>query len=86
MNENVLVFRSVTYAQRASRALQRKEISNWVIRVPPELTKSGCGYAVRIRARQLAAALQTLEWFALRPLAVFGMDENGYYEVNHDLS
>lgn len=86
MNDYLIICRSITHAQRTSRALQRMGIFNQVFRVPAGLVKSGCGYAVRVRQAYIQQALQTLRQNAIPYQTVFFHDETGYHEVHHDLS
>ena len=58
MSHYLMICRSITYAQRASRALQRAGISNGIARVPAGMVRSGCGYAVRIREEDLSLQRQ----------------------------
>ena len=46
-----ITFRSLTHAQRAVRALERKGITATLTRLPQGLSTSGCGYAVVFRRR-----------------------------------
>ena len=61
MNLDWLVtFRSVTYAQRGERLLQRKGINCALRRTPRELSQRGCGYCLAIRGRDAMAAVELL--------------------------
>ena len=51
MTQIWISFRSLTYAQRAARALERKGITATVARLPQGLSSKGCGYAVILRGR-----------------------------------
>ena len=86
MNDYLLICRSITYAQRASRALQRAGITNGIIRIPVGVMRSGCGYAVRVRQDDLRRALYAVAQEHMRPEAVYASDGGGYYEVPYDLS
>ena len=86
MNHYLMICRSITYAQRASRALQRAGISNGIARVPAGMVRSGCGYAVRIREEDLSRAIQAMALEHMGPEALFANNGNGYYEVSYDLS
>ena len=56
----LIACRSLTYAQRAARTLERNGITAAVIRMPRELSEASCAYAVRVSERKLAAAQQAL--------------------------
>ena len=47
MHENLIICKSITYAQRISRILQYAGIGNQITRIPTRFLKSGCGYGVR---------------------------------------
>ena len=50
MKHYLIMCRSITSAQRAERLLERSLIHAAAVKAPKTLTRSGCGYAVRIRA------------------------------------
>ena len=57
----LILFRSVTYAQRAQRALQRRGIGAEMTRAPLGHTDRGCGYALRLPERAREQAVGILE-------------------------
>lgn len=61
MYDDYFTFRSVTGAQRAVRVLERAGISAGLLRTPKQMERMGCGYSVRVRAAQGAAARRELE-------------------------
>ena len=50
MKHYLIMCRSITGAQRAERLLERSLIHAAAVKAPKSLTRSGCGYAVRIRS------------------------------------
>ena len=44
----IILFRSLTYAQRGSRALSLAGIPSSVMKAPQGLTEKGCTYGVRL--------------------------------------
>ena len=86
MKEYLIICRSITFAQRASRAIYRAGIGNQVLRVPAGLVKSGCGYAVKVWEENLDRALQAMEWEHMVPVALFVGGDGRYEEVSYDLS
>ena len=66
MKQIWISFRSLTYAQRAERILERKGISAALVRLPQGVSKKGCGYALilRTRAKEALEILETqnLSW------------------------
>lgn len=67
----LLLCRSLTYAQRSARILNRAGLSGQVGRVPKSAAAEGCGYCVRIRERDLASALGLLRREGLGPQRVY---------------
>ncbi len=45
----LITFKTLTQAQRAARLLERAGYTLSIRRVPPDLSRSGCGYAITIR-------------------------------------
>ncbi len=60
MNAILVTFRSVTYAQKAQRALERRGVSAYMLRTPREYAQRGCGYSLRISKKMADAALEIL--------------------------
>lgn len=78
----IIVCRSLTYAQRTERVLERVGITATLMRLPRSLSQEGCGYGVKIAERNLPRALQTLNQNELSPRKVFlAGGEGGYQEV-----
>lgn len=86
MNYYLIVCQSITYAQRASRALRVCGITHQMLRLPVGLVKSGCGYALKVRCNDLKSALNAMSRERMRPRALFVHDGEGYREVGYDLS
>ena len=80
MNHYLIVCRSVTYAQRMMRTLQRAALASYHAD-PQGLVPSGCGYAVRIREGDLSQALRAIGQINMRPVALFLDDGISYTEV-----
>lgn len=60
MQRYLIMCRSLTYAQRASQALERAGITASISRAPQQLTGNGCGYCVSVAERHMRDALNTL--------------------------
>ena len=56
----LVTFRSVTYAQRGERLLQRMGLDCTLRRTPRELSQRGCGYCLALRGRDVVAAVGLL--------------------------
>ena len=67
MEYDLILARSVTYAQRMQRALNRAGIRSQLFRAPRDLTDLGCAYVVRISPYDLGAALPLLRRLGLGP-------------------
>ena len=73
----LLTCRSLTYAQRGARVLERAGITGTVSRVPKSISKNGCSYCVVVSARHITRALSLLQKNGLPPEKTFLRDENG---------
>lgn len=82
----LLTFRSLTYAQRAARVLERAGITGTISRVPKSAATRGCAYCVIIAARHRDRSLELLSAAGLAPERVLLRYADGKLEVNHDLS
>lgn len=51
MTQYLIMCRSLTYAQRSARLLERAGITATVVKAPQGLTTGGCGYAVSLFKR-----------------------------------
>lgn len=67
----LLLCRSITHAQRMSRALERAGLTARFFRPPMGLTDRGCSYAVRVGEDALPAALERLRAENLLPMRIF---------------
>lgn len=82
MQEYLITARSVTHAQRMARTLERAGIPATVSRAPMGLTGKGCGYVLRLRGRQRAAAAwRLLRETGFSPSRAFVREGDGYREV-----
>lgn len=55
-----ITFRSITFAQRAERILNRQNIRCSIRRTPRWMEEQGCGYYLRIRHADIEAVLDLL--------------------------
>jgi len=55
-----ITFRSVTFAQRAEKMLQKKNIRAGIMRTPRWMEEQGCGYALKIWVKDIAAVVRLL--------------------------
>ncbi len=82
MKHYLIMCRSVTSAQRAARLLENALIRAAVVKAPKALTRSGCGYAVRIRS-EAERAVKLLRKYEIGIGKIyFTEDEKDYREVS----
>ena len=75
----LIVCRSLTYAQRTARVLERAGISGYIMRAPKLISGEGCSHCVKVAERWLAPALKVLNREGLGPKRVFIQNEEGSY-------
>ncbi len=73
----LIMCRSLTYAQKAARVLERNGINVGIRRAPQELSGAGCSYTVSIRANKAIKAVEILRKENLLQGRIFETDENG---------
>jgi len=76
-----ILARSVTFAQRMQKLLERNGIRCQIARAPRDMTDLGCAYTVRVAAGDLSAALAILRGTALAPVQIFSYRLGRYREV-----
>ena len=81
MEYDLFMVRSATQAQRTARVLNSGGLRASVQRLPVELSRQGCAYAVRVSAADSEAALLRLRQAGLTPERVLRHDGSGYREV-----
>lgn len=69
--------RSLTYAQRTAKALERAGIAASVIRAPKAVSAKGCAYCAAVSERNGARALDILEKAGLKPERVYRKGQDG---------
>ena len=74
----LILARSVTYAQRMQRALERTGIRCRIRHAPGGLTDLGCAYVVQVETRELPLALTVIHREGLGPVQVF-LEQRGVY-------
>ena len=82
MKHYLIMCRSLTGAQRAQRLLERSLIHASAVKAPKALTRSGCGYAVRVRSEaEKAVRILRRNEIAIGKIYVSENDEE-YREVS----
>lgn len=76
MNQYLITFRSVTYAQRGERSLARRGIACDVMRTPKWMEEQGCGYGLRLRTGNIYKCVDILreDRISWRKVYVFGRE------------
>ncbi len=83
MHHYLLLCRSLTYAQRASRTLEHAGVTATVTKVPKSVSGQGCGYCVKVSEKNLAKSLSALNGAGLGPSRVFLQEtDGGFTEVD----
>lgn len=72
--------RSVTYAQRAVKLLEKSGIPGTVVKLPQRLSDEGCGYSIRISGQWLDRAKQALADAGFEIKSIYVTDKNGDYK------
>ena len=71
---------SLTYAQKAVRALERAGIKAGVAKLPQALSDDGCGYSVKVEEHRLPEALASIKRAGINPKKVFVRNPDGTYK------
>ncbi len=77
----LLTYRSLTYAQRAARVLERAGVTGALSRVPKDAAKRGCAYCVTVAPRHRDRALAVLRGAGLSPERVLLRHDDGTWEA-----
>ena len=85
MSYYLLTFRSLTFGQRAKKFLERDSITAYMMRIPKVLAENGCGYCIKIKEKDLVAALELLNRVNIKPVRVYEITEYGYEKIEFDL-
>ncbi|MDR0325523.1 MAG: DUF3343 domain-containing protein [Oscillospiraceae bacterium] len=77
MANALIACRSVTYAQRAVRLLEKAGLRASIRRLPADLPETSCGHAVRVQRERVAQAMQLMNEAGFPTRTHFCEDENG---------
>lgn len=75
----LIICRSLTYAQRTARALERAGISVYITRTPRAIAGEGCSHAVKVSERRLSEAMRVLSRVGMSPQRLFVLESDGSY-------
>ena len=76
----LITFRSVTYAQRGERLLNRAGMRCTLGRTPRWMEEQGCGYSLRVQTDSIARAVSLLRAEQLPLRKVYLRQEDGSLE------
>ncbi len=77
----LLLCRSLTYAQRSQKLLERNGMTASIVKAPRDVAVNGCSYCLRIQPRIKDRALEMLDRNGLSPDHVFLLEEGRAPEV-----
>ena len=77
---DLIVCRSLTYAQRGVRLLERAGISAYLVRAPRLIAQAGCAYCIKVSQRWLERAVELMREAKLVPRGIYQQLEDGSYE------
>ena len=73
----IIMCRSLTYAQRAVRVLERSGLFAVLVKAPQEVTTEGCNYGAKIRTIDLERAMRIISKAEISHGRIIGIDEDG---------
>ena len=79
MENYLLLFRSLTSAQRAEKILRRIGIPSVIARVPGEIPTNGCSYCLKLEKRWLTDARKALKSADLSPTKIYAWFADGSF-------
>lgn len=77
----IIMCRSLTYAQRAVRLLERENVRAHLAKAPQGVTPEGCSYGVRVAKRNLDKAVGLMTDAGIRRGRIYSIDSKGRAEV-----
>lgn len=78
-----ITFRSVTFAQRAEKFLNQQGYRVNLMRTPRWMEEQGCGYALKLWAKDILPIVKLLRENKLQLRKVYAQPENGEMEEVH---
>ena len=76
----IITFRSVTFAQRGERLLNRSGIRCALQRTPKWMEQQGCGYSLRIKTENILPAVDILRENRVPLRKIYGQGPEGNLE------
>ena len=75
-----ITFRSVTFAQRGEKLLQKKNIRVYLMRTPRWMEEQGCGYALKLWTGEISGIVNLLRENRIQLRKVYVQREDGAME------
>lgn len=75
-----ITFRSVTFAQRGEKLLNKNNIRSTLLRTPRWMEEQGCGYALKLWTKDVFPAVELLRENQLPMRRVYVQREDGQLE------
>lgn len=72
--------RSLTYAQRTAKVLERVGITTYMARTPKSIAREGCGHGVKMNEKNIQLALETLKKADLSPKYLYHSTGDGTFQ------
>lgn len=83
MQRNLIMFRSLTYAQRGMSVLERAGVTVGLVKAPQSVSATGCTYGLRVHSKRLEYSLELLRKNGLSFGKVYEYtDDGGLREVS----
>ena len=77
MENYIIMCRSITYAQRSQKLLERAGIAANISKAPHGVTPEGCSYGVRVSRGKVARAMTILRTAGIKTGKVFLLGAGG---------
>lgn len=73
----MIMCRSLTYAQRAERLLERAGIYSGITKAPQGITPEGCAFGVKLQGKQVQRALGIIRGAGIKTGKIFEIGDDG---------
>ena len=77
MENYIIMCRSVTYAQRSQRLLERAGIAAYISKAPQAVTPEGCSYGVRVSRKNGHRAMEILRGAGIKTGRIYRVNPDG---------
>ncbi len=77
MESYIIMCRSITYAQKAARLLERANIGAFLVKAPQGVTPEGCSYGLKVTPRNKRRALEIMHRAGIRSGRVYRIKSDG---------